>query len=102
MNDNDRGLALVHTFTPLPGGCGLAETIDSDGRLGIWLVTPENGPPGSAESADHERIGRLPFRWRAKVAAAALRCGAPTRCGRPCRRPVAALGEHCHQHRKAS
>jgi hypothetical protein len=44
----------------------------------------------SCTDVSHEQLGPMPAAWRHRVALAPLRCGRPTKTGRPCRAPVRA------------
>jgi hypothetical protein len=47
----------------------------------------------------HEQLGTMPAIWRHRVALAPLRCGRPTKIGRPCRSLVTDSGHACPRHR---
>lgn len=49
----------------------------------------------------HEQLGPLPAIWRHRAALAPLRCGRPTKAGRPCRALVADPGP-CSRHRESA
>lgn len=50
-------------------------------------------------AVSHEQLGPMPAAWRHRVAQAPLRCGRPTKTGRPCRSYVTKPGGACARHR---
>jgi hypothetical protein len=86
----------------LPGGYTLCFEVGPDGDA--WPLIADDrveGPtprPDPGDLAPHERLGRLPTAWRERLE---LRCGAPTRKGRPCRIEVDRPGDRCAYHREA-
>ena len=84
---------VLHTFD-----CGhrlqACVAIEPDGSESMWVVVP-----GADEDTprdpwpDHERTGPLPARF------AQPRCGRPRVDGKPCRTPVAVVGQTCGHHR---
>ena len=69
-----------------------------DGSESLWLLVPgadDNAPRGPWP--DHERTGPLPATYRHRLAQ--HRCGQPRLDGRPCRTPVAVVGQTCGHHR---
>ncbi|WP_431818632.1 hypothetical protein [Gordonia jacobaea] len=87
----------------LPGH-QLVESIDADGNRELWIADcgvvgrrdVDHGDPCPKHDLDEP----LPDETRARVWSVPIRCGAPTECGRPCRRRVAQSGQRCGAHRE--
>lgn len=82
--------------------------VADDGRHDLVLVNTEFlGDPRATydpitTQAPHEQPGPLPSRWRDRVQLAPLRCGRPTKSGRPCRAPIPQPGDTCGHHRNTN
>jgi hypothetical protein len=86
-------------------GYFMAPAINSDGEESLWIVCSElldrRGVDMGNPSPQHERVGPLPpwFAHRTEWVLSGIRCGAPTRSGRPCRSRVEKQGLKCCFHR---
>ncbi|WP_328856359.1 hypothetical protein OG579_13655 [Williamsia herbipolensis] len=90
----------------LPGS-DLAETVDADGSVVLWIVDRDRiydrGVDLGDEQPPHDLTGALPAPWRSGSAPkpTAPVCGAPTATGKACGIRVAG-GARCHHHRAAA
>lgn len=92
-------------------GYSVAVAIDVDGAEHLVLIEDVSignervRYDAACTTVIHEQHGPLPPRWQARVRYAPLRCGRPTRAGRPCRvevtRPGGACGWHRNRHLEA-
>ncbi|MEI2810826.1 MAG: hypothetical protein V9F00_11680 [Nocardioides sp.] len=87
--------SLTLEAVELDNGWDMAETVNPDGTVSLWLLSPggDTAPAGCAcqDCAPHERLG---------VKCLPTICGAPckTKGGQPCQTRTR-LGEHCTAHR---
>jgi hypothetical protein len=84
-----------------------AVCVTADGDTVLWLVSASHlaCPPDSPCRANtgypaHEKLGQLPVWVRDRIWGDALRCGRPTRAGRPCQIRVGTPGGPCGMHAK--
>ncbi|QZT60935.1 hypothetical protein [Mycolicibacterium austroafricanum] len=79
-----------------------AVCITDDGDEALWLVHKDeldsDNPAHGHADQPHERLGRLPLRWRERVWGDDLRCGRPRANGQPCRHRVKERGQSCAAH----
>lgn len=93
--DDARSACLCDVGMP---GYVLAVAVDPDGGCDLvlldWSVLDcevHNVYNPSTPQAPHEQLGPLPRHWRSR--ALSLRCGRPTKTGRPCRALVPRAGD---------
>lgn len=79
-----------------------AVAVAEDGTESLWLVDEPQLSRPDAPCGDpcqrHEQVGRLPRGFRDRIWGDALRCGAATYAGAPCRIRVAEPGDRCGHH----
>jgi hypothetical protein len=79
------------------GAVNVLETVTPDGHRRYWVKAPGPDVPVNV-CPPHERIGRLPWEWEARIRDVP-RCGHPTATtGLPCRNEVRAPGTLCTAH----
>ena len=101
---DDRPIVDPEHIAHLPTGGHAVVAIGPDGETRLWLMSPnlDDHTHGCScpDHAPHEQDGPLPPVYRQRLNHTLLRCGAPTLAtGRPCRCPVARVGDRCTHHR---
>lgn len=98
--------ALAFDVLELDGGYVVAWCSNPDGTTALWLVAPDEAPPGAPHTergcacrtcAPHEDLGALPPEYRVR----GFRCAAiAISTGQRCRSTVRHAGGFCGAHRR--
>ncbi len=82
-------------------GCGhtidAAVAVHPDGSESLWVLVAGGDDGPASPPPPHEQTGPLPESYQRRLAQP--RCGRPRVDGKPCRTPVAVVGQTCGHHR---